>query len=54
MNSDVNFHNQYAYVHRLILEFEWDKLWIGAKLGWFVIVDTRPKQADISREIMSS
>ena len=27
---------------------------IGAKLGWFVIVDTRPTQADISRKIVSS
>ena len=27
---------------------------IGAKLGWFVIVDTRPTQADISCKILSS
>ena len=27
-------------------------LQIGATLGWFVIVDTRPTQADISRKIL--
>ena len=27
---------------------------IGAKLGWFVIADTRLTQADISRKIVSS
>ena len=30
------------------------RLWIGAKLGQFIIVDTRPTQADISNKIVSS
>ena len=33
---------------------KWATLQIGAKLGWFVIVDTRPTQADISHKIVSS